>query len=66
MKTENIQLTKLTADNGMVLTNGESYGREIYLGANDKADLWREIPESEVPADTETEDEPGDDGADAV
>lgn len=49
MKTENITLVKLTASDGMMLTDGESYGREIYLGTNDTADRWREIPEADVP-----------------
>ena len=49
MTTENIQLIKLTAADGMVLTNGESYGNEVYLGTNDTADHWTEIPESEMP-----------------
>ena len=49
MTTENIQLTKLTAADGMVLIDGTSYGKEVYLGANDTADRWNEIPESELP-----------------
>ena len=49
MTTENIQLIKLTAADGMVLTDGTSYGKEVYLGINDTADRWAEIPESEVP-----------------
>ena len=49
MTTENIQLIKLTAADGMVLTDGTSYGKEEYLGINDTADRWTEIPESEVP-----------------
>ena len=49
MTTENIQLIKLTAADGMVLTDGTSYGKEVYLGINDTADRWIEIPESEVP-----------------
>ena len=49
MTTENIQLIKLTAADGMVLTDGTSYGKEVYLGINDMADRWTEIPESEVP-----------------
>ena len=52
MITENITLIKLTASDGMVLTDGTSYGKEVYLGANDLADRWREIPESEVLTDT--------------
>ena len=49
MTTENITLIKLTAADGMMLTNGESYGKEVYLGTNDTVDRWSEIPESEVP-----------------
>ena len=49
MTTENITLIKLAASEGMVLTNGESYGKEVYLGENDSAERWSEIPESEVP-----------------
>ena len=57
MKTENITLVKLTASDGMMLTDGESYGREIYLGTNDMADRWREIPEAEVPKQDEEAEE---------
>lgn len=38
---------KLTASEGMVFTNGEAYGKEIYLGANDSPDNWREITDAE-------------------
>lgn len=55
MKTENIALIKLTASDGMVLTNGESYGKEVYLGINDTIDRWSEILESEVPNQDEPE-----------
>ena len=43
----NITLRKLTADEGMVLTNGEAYGKEIYLGVTDKAENWHEITDAE-------------------
>ena len=56
MTTENIQLIKLTAADGMVLTDGTSYGKEVYLGINDAADRWTEIPESEVPEPEMTND----------
>ena len=49
-----IKITKLTASDGMVLTNGEVYSTEIYLGKFDKAENWHEIPADEVPKD-ETE-----------
>ena len=55
MKTENITLVKLVAADGMVLTDGESYGKEIYLGVNDSPERWGEIPESEVPNQGEPE-----------
>lgn len=42
-----IQLKKLTASEGMILTNGEAYGKEIYLGCNDSSDNWHEITEAE-------------------
>ena len=59
MTTENIQLMKLTAADGMVLTDGTSYGKEVYLGINDTADRWTEIPESEVPEPDVTHDQDG-------
>ena len=49
MKKSTIELIKLTAGEGMTLTNGETYGKEVYLGVNDSADNWKEIPESQVP-----------------
>ena len=42
-----IELIKLTASEGMVLTNGEAYGKEIYLGCNDSPDNWSEITDAE-------------------
>ena len=58
MITKNITLIKLIASDGMVLTDGESYGKEIYLGVNDTIDRWSEIPESEVPNQNELENNP--------
>ena len=51
MKVTTIELRKLEASEGMTLTNGEVYGKEIYLGVNDAPENWSEIPESEVPAE---------------
>ena len=48
MITSTIELIKLTAAEGMTLTNGEVYSKEIYLGCNDSADNWREIPDEEA------------------
>lgn len=42
-----IELIKITAAEGMILTNGETYSKEIYLGCNDKPENWREITDEE-------------------
>lgn len=42
-----IELRRITASHGMVLTNGESYGKTVYLGKNDLAENWREITEAQ-------------------
>lgn len=49
MKTTKVELIKLEASDGHTLTNGEAYGKVIYLGTNDSTDNWHEIPDSEVP-----------------
>lgn len=33
----------LKADEGMTLTNGEAFGKVVYLGINDSAENWHEI-----------------------
>ena len=42
-----MSIKKIVAHEGYVLTNGEAYGKVIYLGCNDKAENWREITEEE-------------------
>ena len=36
-----------TATEGMILTNGETYGKKIYLGSGDSPNNWHEITEEE-------------------
>lgn len=38
---------ELKAKEGMILTNGEVYGKSISLGVNDSIDNWWEITEGE-------------------
>lgn len=50
MNISTIELKKITASDGMVLTNGETFssvGGSVYLGVNDSAENWREITEEE-------------------
>ena len=49
MKKQPIQIIVLEPDEGMVLTNGETYSYRVYLGINDSPDNWWEIHESEIP-----------------
>lgn len=47
MKHDTIIINKITADEGKVLTNGETYSKEVYLGKNDCSENWHEITEEE-------------------
>ena len=53
------KVTVLKADEGMILTNGETFGKVVYLGINDSASNWHEITDEEAEAlqnvETETE-----------
>lgn len=40
----------LTASEGMVLTNGETYAVEVWLGDWDRAENWQEITREEAEA----------------
>ena len=47
MQIEQITRTKLTASEGMMLTDGKEYGSTIFLAIGADASKWYEIPESE-------------------
>ena len=42
-----IEIKKLTATEGHVLTNGDVYSKEIYLGKFDSPENWHEITDAE-------------------
>ena len=48
MQITTIELRKLTASEGMTLTNGETLSKEVYLGKNDTPDNWYEITDAEA------------------
>jgi hypothetical protein len=50
MRTETITRTKIIASEGMILTNGETYGTEIFLAEGVSADDFREITKAEYEA----------------
>lgn len=45
MKHDTVIINKIIADEGMILTDGDSYGRVVYLGKEDRAENWHEITE---------------------
>lgn len=53
MKQEQIQIIVLEAGEGMTLTNGEVYSKQVYLGVCDSPDNWHEIPDEEVPKESD-------------
>lgn len=51
------KVTVLKADEGYTLTNGDTFGKVVYLGKNDSADNWHEITDAEAQAMQEAEPE---------
>lgn len=47
MKKETITRIKLTASEGHILTDGENYGKVVYLASGDDGDKWHEISDRE-------------------
>ena len=47
MKTTEIKTIKIEADEGKILTDGEVYGRTIYLAKNRSPEEFHEITEAE-------------------
>lgn len=45
----------LKANEGKLLTNGQTFGKIVYLGKNDCADNWHEVDETEVVEGGETD-----------
>lgn len=43
----------LAADEGKMLTDGETYSPVVYLGKNESVDNWQEIDQAEVPKEGE-------------
>lgn len=48
MEITTIRIKKITAADGMTLTNGEAFGKEIYLGSKDNPENWQEITDEEA------------------
>lgn len=49
MKT--VTRTVLIAEDGMIITNGETFGRTVYLAEGADASVWREVNENDVVED---------------
>lgn len=47
MKTEILTVNKITADEGMYLTDGNTYGKVIFVGAGKSVEDFYEITEEE-------------------
>ena len=48
MTQKTIKIKKLIAADGMMLTNGEAYGKEVFLGNGDDATNWVEITNEDL------------------
>lgn len=48
MKTEMVPQRILTADEGMTLTNGEVFGKTVWLASGDDGSVWNEVTDAEA------------------
>ena len=48
MNISEIKLTEITASEGMTLTDGDAFGKKIYLGVNDSPENWHESSDEEA------------------
>lgn len=55
MKSKIITQRILTADEGMYLTDGETYGKVVVLPADAASAQWREVTEAQLPKSEEEE-----------
>ena len=54
MKTQIVEQRILTADEGMYLTDGETYGKTVVLPADADHSVWKEVAEANLPTTVET------------
>ena len=52
MKDKNLISSKLVASDGHILTDGENYGRIVYLACGEASDKWYEITDEEYETKT--------------
>ena len=56
MTTENLTITKLSAAEGKVLTDGKTYAKDVYLPEGEDPSKWYVIDEGNVPEPETPED----------
>ena len=55
MKTQIVEQRILTADEGMFLTDGQTYGKTVVLPADVDHTVWKEVTEADLPKEENTE-----------
>ena len=53
MKEKIVKQRVLTAEEGMVLTDGQTYGKTVAVPAEADYSVWQEIDETEIPEEEE-------------